>query len=465
MNLRILLPTVLFPFTAIHGQYAPPDPSGLQGIIIEPYYVADANDAADQDGGSVLIEGSVTYRMFVDLKPGYKLLTVGGFPGHPFTISSSTFFFNNDDRGEAWGDDINDIHLDKNTVAIDSWLSMGAASDAHWGVLKSADMDGSLVGGVNNDGGSEGVSGGLLVNDVPFMGTPLTTSDGLMAPSIPPGVNFVGTPPDLFDAGGANSYSNDNFAWAVLGGVSAPDTSNRILIGQFTSDGEISICLNLWVRIPDSLVCPDPNCHEIMEFYAELLPSDTAGGGFATQNKFTRTDLCFLSSALQVDCEGVTGGPALPGTACDDGNPDTANDVYSEECECLGEDCEGVLGGGALPGTPCDDGNPETQNDVWMDGCICDGVVGIDEPLTGTGISIRPNPTNSTVWLSISSEGSTRVTYQLTDMLGAIIVSSDLGTIASMRTVELDLSGLAQGTYLLNIVRDGMRHTEQIIKY
>ena len=33
------------------AQYAPPDPSGFQRIIVEPYYVADANDAADLDGG------------------------------------------------------------------------------------------------------------------------------------------------------------------------------------------------------------------------------------------------------------------------------------------------------------------------------------------------------------------------------------------------------------------------------
>lgn len=38
-------------------------------------------------------------------------------------------------------------------------------------------------------------------------------------------------------------------------------------------------------------------------------------------------------------------------------------------------DCEGVLGGSALPGTPCDDGDANTINDVFDNDCGCAGVV------------------------------------------------------------------------------------------
>ncbi len=41
-------------------------------------------------------------------------------------------------------------------------------------------------------------------------------------------------------------------------------------------------------------------------------------------------------STGEPDCEGVIDGGAQPGTACDDGDPATSNDVYSEECECMG---------------------------------------------------------------------------------------------------------------------------------
>ena len=36
-------------------------------------------------------------------------------------------------------------------------------------------------------------------------------------------------------------------------------------------------------------------------------------------------------------------------------------------------DCNGVQGGSALPGTVCDDGDAGTVNDVWSPGCVCAG--------------------------------------------------------------------------------------------
>ena len=445
------------------AQYTPPDPGGFQGLIVETYYVADSADASDTDGGTELAEGMVTYRIFADLKPGYKLVTAGGFTNHPFTISTTTTMFNNDDRGEAWGDAINDIHLDKNTVAIDSWLSMGAASDAHWGVPKSDDPDGSIVGGPNNDGGSTATP--LLVNDVAAMGIPLTTSDGLYAPTVPPSITSVGSAPNMFDPSGSSSYSDDNFAWTVLGGIGGPDTANRILLGQFTTDGEFNICFNLWVRIPDTLVCSDPNCHEIMEFYATLLPSDTSGGGFSDDNKFTNATLCFNSGAQQLDCLGVPNGSALPGTSCDDGNGDTENDVFDANCICIGEDCLGVLGGSALPGTPCDDGDSTTVDDTWATGCICVGEVGIAEERNDHLITISPNPTRDVVRITIEALRGEDVLVTLRNALGETFIEQDLGELTGDRQQLLDISGLSTGIYFVEVTIGDQRSVKRVSKF
>ena len=459
-SLSFLLLATMAPIAI--AQYAPPDPSGLQRIIVEPYYIADANDAADLDGGESVPQGARTYRVFVDLKPGYKLLTVGGFEQHPITFSTSTSFFNNDDRGGSWGEDINDIHLNKNTVAIDTWLSFGPASDAHVGVLKVDDTDGSLVGGPNNDGGSTGTP--LLVNNTPEMGIPLTTSDGLIATTTIPSVVSVGTLPDLTESGGSNTYSNDNMGWAVLGGYESPDTTNRILIGQFTTDGEFTFCLNLWVRLPDELICSAPECHEYMEFYADLLPSDTAGTAVSGDNKFTHPTLCFNSSAPVVDCLGVPGGIAQPGTTCDDGNADTSNDVYNVDCACVGEDCEGVLGGGALPGTPCDDGDPETLDDTWVTGCTCDGIVGVQEHTSNTLLSVMPNPTEGTVRVRMDLREGAAVSYVVRDAVGRSIMGQELGIRGGELTLALDLSGQAAGIYLLEVRTGDELAQSRIIK-
>jgi len=75
---------------------------------------------------------------------------------------------------------------------------------------------------------------------------------------------------------------------------------------------------------------------------------------------------------------GVCGcGNAEPGTACDDANAGTINDQIAANCACvgtpIGEDCLGVPGGTALPGTACDDNNAATANDIWSANCVCAG--------------------------------------------------------------------------------------------
>ncbi|MFM8431783.1 MAG: hypothetical protein ACKOA1_03210 [Bacteroidota bacterium] len=53
---------------------------GLEGIVVEKYYVSDAADAAGSSG--VLPVGSVTYRVFADLATGYNFQALYGVPDH-----------------------------------------------------------------------------------------------------------------------------------------------------------------------------------------------------------------------------------------------------------------------------------------------------------------------------------------------------------------------------------------------
>ncbi|HMC97004.1 MAG TPA: T9SS type A sorting domain-containing protein, partial [Flavobacteriales bacterium] len=237
-------------------------------------------------------------------------------------------------------------------------------------------------------------------------------------------------------------------------------------IGQFTTDGVFTLCLNLWIRIPDSLVCNDPNCHQILEFYANLLPSDTAGTAISGDNKFTLPSLCFNSSAAQVDCEGVPGGPAQPGTACDDGNGDTSNDVYDASCDCIGEDCLGVPGGTALPGQPCDDGNPNTGADMWQTGCICAGTVGIEEAnALVIALSVRPNPVKELLWMELSNLAGEHVTYELRNTLGERVINMDLGRLSGSWKGTIDVSSLGSGIYFLEVTTGTDKHLQRIAKF
>jgi len=61
---------------------------------------------------------------------------------------------------------------------------------------------------------------------------------------------------------------------------------------------------------------------------------------------------------------------AYNGTACNDNNPATTNDVWNSNCECAGT-CD------IDAGTICDDGNPNTVSDTWDTDCNCVGTCSI----------------------------------------------------------------------------------------
>ncbi len=64
-----------------------------------------------------------------------------------------------------------------------------------------------------------------------------------------------------------------------------------------------------------------------------------------------------------------------PGTACNDGDPNTGNDVINASCQCAGSvlDCDGNPGGPNVAGAPCDDQISCTINDHYNIACQCVG--------------------------------------------------------------------------------------------
>ncbi|MCW5900573.1 MAG: hypothetical protein KIT10_15010 [Flavobacteriales bacterium] len=80
-------------------------------------------------------------------------------------------------------------------------------------------------------------------------------------------------------------------------------------------------------------------------------------------------------AGLPIDCLGVPGGPAQPGSPCDDGDPATGNDTWGANCQCVGlpYDCLGIPGGTNVPGSPCNDGPPGTIDQHWNTDCECVG--------------------------------------------------------------------------------------------
>lgn len=122
----------------------------LQKVIVEKYYISDANDATDTLGGG-LSAGSTTYRIYVDLVPGSILKKIYGDVNHPFSIQSTSPFFNHESDGQTFAKDYVKNRYLEGTVALDSWLTLGQttktqASKTYFGMLKNQDVDGSFIG-------------------------------------------------------------------------------------------------------------------------------------------------------------------------------------------------------------------------------------------------------------------------------------------------------------------------------
>ena len=235
----------------------------VTNVVVERYYVTDANDATDTLGTITLDAGTVTYRVYVELKPGSKLRAIYGDSNHPIRIESTLPFYNNKDRPNAvFGYQLNKNWFDDNaTIALDSWLTLGVAAfqstTQYFGVLKTDDNDGSFIGGANNTGGTANIPGGILNNNDPSASPGLSTADGYMVSA-----NSLG---QWLDVGFKNLAGDDTTVFGLLntGGSFVSNASrlqqnnpitplagNKVLVGQFTTKGDLSFKINVEVEEP-----------------------------------------------------------------------------------------------------------------------------------------------------------------------------------------------------------------------
>ena len=218
--------------------------NGLESIFVERYYVSDAIDEANST--PTIPVGSVTYRIYADMLPGYKVQTIFGIPAHPLTMTTTTYFFNQEDYGSSIPT-FSSTNAKKNTVMLDSWLSTGGACNGWNGVPKTEDN------GLNNFVNSNVPQ--LLQNNAAQAGIPLTTQDGMFQGTVPTagtlGIDQVML--DIFGDGTANGNTfliNDG-SWYCLTGAAGPiPATNKVLIAQITTDGTFHFELNIQIGTP-----------------------------------------------------------------------------------------------------------------------------------------------------------------------------------------------------------------------
>ena len=224
------------------------DRSALEDVIVEKYYVSDTSDYSMKSlTGDVLPEGSVTYRIYIDMKPGYVLQLVYGNENHELSLNTTTRFFNNREVSAYTGYNVDPKRLNSNTVALDSWITMGAATRLSTGIMRIEDT----------------------VDQTFIVSRPtLSKADGLTKGIFPTFQQFNLDLNFFNNDSTASHFVTKNGGWAALEGVKGPTATNRVLIAQLTTNGKLSFELNVQIGTPTKgyvkYVAKNPQMGEIL---------------------------------------------------------------------------------------------------------------------------------------------------------------------------------------------------------
>lgn len=424
--------------------------SQVEGLIIEKYYLSDENDETDTIGGK-LPAGSITYRVFIDLKPGSKLKRIFGDAKHPLIIKSNNTFWNNAAESETFSYNISKARYSENTVALDSWLTIGQTcrsnSATTFGVLKSNDLDGSIIGGLNNDGGSAEIVGGLLKNDAVEINIPLTKSDGMaIMNNLPSGwVNYgfvdssTGEDTTIFGLtkNGSLLYS-ENISLQNSGVAGVVPDLNHILIAQLTTLGEF---LEL-------------------EFNVEIIEPD--GAGTKTVKYFARDSFLdideFHSPFLKYPYE----------CGCKDPNYLEARKKYA--CENK-DSCKTLIVFGCMDTIACNY-NSNANYHIQTLCCYFGLCNDLDLNVVCPNLSVRerkailkleayPTLVSDILHIDVNSPYYEKLSYQIIDSHGSVLISGDFGETNSK---QLQLQNMKSGLYLFRLLTEDFYITRKFIK-
>lgn len=237
MSMGRALIITLFAASGLHATA-----QGLEDIFVETYAVSPLPNKA----GEML----TTYRIYADLAEGYKLQMAYGDEQHRLKIATTTEFFNDTISGGKFGDRVNGDELRQWPAALDTWLTIGAASDMHSGVPKHLDLDGSVIpcppyadfsiADMKKNASAKPVS--------------LATADGLVRDTARREVvDFRFASGYLHNIRGGTLLTVDG-AWALLGGTKGTTPENMVLLAQISTTGDLTFQLNLQIAAPDGSV-------------------------------------------------------------------------------------------------------------------------------------------------------------------------------------------------------------------
>jgi hypothetical protein len=458
--------------------------NGLDSIIVEKYYVSNGADAQSNSTDGVLPPGSVTYRVFASLHPGYTFQSIFGNSAtpsgvHKLLISTTTTFFNNKNRGDSDVGNIQSSYLNKTSLALDSWLSVGASAQGQFGVLKSKDNGAANLIFPHNPSS-------MLANTEASVGIPLSVQDGMVAGS-PTAITFIG------DAGtnattvfgptaqGTKTYSITNGSVSAnvyngtLVGTKGPSIdSNRVLIGQFTTNGSFHFELFVQIGTPGSgvqrFVASNPQPAQgqgTTSVPAEiLLPSLTYTSLAANLGNPPSVS---ITAPTNTSTYSVSSGGTLAITA----NAASASSIIDSVTFFVDGARVGVTttspytynwvstsGTHTLTAVATDDnGQQSTSSSI-----VTSIVTGISETSSASSLSIYPNPANDVLNFEINTTQQIgNLTYAIYDVIGNVLLNKNIGSVSGIYKEVINVSSFSKGIYIVKVTSDSLTSTKKVI--
>ena len=336
---------------------------------------------------------------------------------------------------------LHSINLGPNFDQIESEMARNFAKAAEECGVKQI----IYLGGINNDGGSALISTGLLVNNDPSCGIPLTSSDGIDTMTV--------TPFTWFDAGVVDFTSgNDSTIFGSLvpkkefistgfelrnSGVTGVNLdSNQIIIAQLTTQGDLSFKINLELE--------------------ELV------NGVPTIVKYVAKDTLLVA--------GEIFSPFLSypqSCGCDD--PDFLEYNSSYVCYLEGS-CQTPIKIGCMDSMACNY-DPEVNLNIenlccYPGKCNNRDIAVVCPELRGDSFEflLHPNPVNGTLYLDVYSGFLAPITYTIFNTFGVKIIEKTLDPALIITGEAIETSTLDNGLYHIQVQIGNIVSTQLFIK-
>lgn len=111
-------------------------------------------------------------------------------------------------------------------------------------------------------------------------------------------------------------------------------------------------------------------------------------------------------------------------------------------------------------------GNAPTNNDyLWVDNLAFSGLVtGIENHTSVvTNMVVFPNPSTETINVNLNLKSAQKVSIELTDIAGKLIITKDAGILTGESKQTLNVNNISKGTYLVRVVTESGTEVRKIV--